>query len=390
MKPQLVSALACLAALGTVGFAATGRGAENDLIQNGQVGFIVSSIQWGLTDEANEAPACPDGLSLSHQQILERHRPEEAARRPEETDRQHSFRLFLGSATAPDGSNLCLNPTAVPHDEYTRTVTGNVQAYGIDLDGQSARANGAAASGTCAHDDFAPVGGGARSVDNQMYRLLGCTTGFRSGGIANTFETEMLTGAWGILIDLQGVDDVRNDPDVTVGIHASADPIEVSAARAPIGGGTYAIDPDPRFRATTHGRIVNGVLTTEPVNTRFHWTVNGMHIERALNLARLRMTIAPDGSAEGYLSGYTPIEDWYDNNYRFNGHESDGTPSPTRKREISATGAANSMNYTCNGVYEAMHRLADGERDPQTGQCTSLSTQYRIRAVSAFVVDGNT
>ena len=34
-----------------------------------------------------------------------------------------------------------------------------------------------------------------------------------------------------------------------------------------------------------------------------------------------------------------------------------------------------------------MKRLADGHRDPKTGQCTSISTQYRIKAIPAFVVD---
>jgi hypothetical protein len=37
-----------------------------------------------------------------------------------------------------------------------------------------------------------------------------------------------------------------------------------------------------------------------------------------------------------------------------------------------------------------MKRLADGDRDPKTGQCTSISTQYRIKAVPAFVVDAAT
>ena len=34
-----------------------------------------------------------------------------------------------------------------------------------------------------------------------------------------------------------------------------------------------------------------------------------------------------------------------------------------------------------------MKKLADGHRDPKTGQCTSISTQYRITAIPAFVVE---
>ena len=37
-----------------------------------------------------------------------------------------------------------------------------------------------------------------------------------------------------------------------------------------------------------------------------------------------------------------------------------------------------------------MHELADGHPDPKTGKCTSISTQYRIKAIPAFVVDTKT
>src|SRR3546814_8918148 len=79
----------------------------------------------------------------------------------------------------------------------------------------------------------------------------------------------MLTGSWGILITLSGVDDIRNDDDVEVGFFANADPIQLSPLRAPLSYGTYAIDQDPRFRAKAHGRIKDGVLTSDPVDVRF-------------------------------------------------------------------------------------------------------------------------
>jgi hypothetical protein len=33
-----------------------------------------------------------------------------------------------------------------------------------------------------------------------------------------------------------------------------------------------------------------------------------------------------------------------------------------------------------------MKKLADGYRDPKTGQCTALSTAYQIEAVPAFLI----
>src|SRR3546814_17444371 len=86
---------------------------------------------------------------------------------------------------------------------------------------------------------------------------------FQPHGSSNGYATEMLTGSWGILITLSGVDDIRNDDDVEVGFFANADPIQLSPLRAPLSYGTYAIDQDPRFRAKAHGRIKDGVLQSE-------------------------------------------------------------------------------------------------------------------------------
>jgi hypothetical protein len=56
-------------------------------------------------------------------------------------------------------------------------------------------------------------------------------------------------------------------------------------------------------------------------------------------------------------------------------------------RTISSIGQAATLGHTCQGAYYAMKQLADGHRDPKTGQCSALSTQYRFSAIPAFVVD---
>ena len=38
------------------------------------------------------------------------------------------------------------------------------------------------------------------------------------------------------------------------------------------------------------------------------------------------------------------------------------------------------------GLYHALHRLADGNPDPATGKCTSLSAAFPLEAVPAFVI----
>jgi hypothetical protein len=415
MSMRLVSATryaASAAALAAMGFFAVGASApaqgQAGLVQDGKAGFVVADISFAFSHAASETGACPQGLTSNAslaglfggaggqanrpqgQQAQGQEAQGQQAQQQGELNQaqQQAFRRLL----ADIDRNPCLNPQAAGPDPNFRPVTGRNVAItgGIDLDGQDSRANGRPAPGTCAHDDFRTFDG-VRGVDNQFFRVVGCTNGYQPGGQANGFAIEMLTGAWGILIALNGVDDLRNDNEVEVGIYANADPIQLSPTREPLANATYAADQDPRFRATTRGRIVNGVLTTEPVDVRFHTITNGMYLERPLRDARLRMTVTSDGGLEGVMAGYTPVEELYDFTIGYrNARTAAGEPAPVQIRAISALGRAGTLGYSCQGMYHAFHEYADGHRDPETGRCTSISTQYHVRAIPAFVVETQT
>ena len=150
---------------------------------------------------------------------------------------------------------------------------------------------------------------GERGIDNQFFRVVGCSRSYQPTGQSWDNTIELRTGSWGVLITLDGVDNIRNAPNVKVGIYASADPIQLSPTREPVTFATYSPMQDARFRATTRGRIVNGVLTTEPVDVRFYKVTNSMYLECPLRHARLQATISPAGVLEGYLAGYAPVEE---------------------------------------------------------------------------------
>jgi len=127
------------------------------------------------------------------------------------------------------------------------------------------------------------------------------------------------------------------------------------------------------------------------VDVRFHWVVNSIRLERPLRDARVQMTLSEDGVLEGYMAGYTPVEAMYDLQFGYrDGKDANGQPAPLRLRAGSAMGAARVLGHTCNGAYYALHELADGHPDAETGKCTSISTQYRLKAIPAFVVDTKT
>ncbi len=334
--------------------------AQTSFVQNGTAGFVVSDIKYALADDAVKTGACPNGMSLNPEEIFAR--TPQGKRKKTEADEQYAKRLNEGArkfSTAPNGQNLCMNPEAGKPDPYFRTV----EAKNIPVDG---------------------IGG----IDNQFYRVVGCSRSYQSSGPSNTYATEMLTGSWGILIRMSGVDDIRNDDSVDVGIFANADPIALSPNRNPLEYATYAIDQDPRFRAKTKGRIKDGVLTTDPVDMRFRWIVNSLRLERPLQHARLRLTLSENGVLTGYLAGYTPVEAMYDMQYGYrNGKNGAGQLGPLPLRLGTGNGAARVLGHTCQGAYFALYQYADGDPDPQTGRFTSISTQYRISAIPAFMVD---
>lgn len=351
--------------------------AEAPFVRDGEAGFVVSHIEYGLSGDAAETGACPDGMSRNLQEIYAL--TPAGQRGAGESDKAYTGRLREAAqqlGTSASGQNLCMHPELGGPDPYFRTVAGSsMPVYGIDLDGENSA------------DDFAGPDG-ATGIDNQWYRVVGCSRSWQPSGQSNGFNITMLTGSWGILIKLNEVDDFRNDDHVEVGLYANADPIRLSPAREPLDYASYAAMSDSRYRAVTTGKIEDGVLTTAPVDVQFHNEVNSMYLERPLRDARLQMTLSPEGELTGYLSGYTPVEAAYDMQYGYrNGRTVAGELAPERLRSGSANGAAFVLGHTCHGAYQALYRHADGHPDPETGQYTSISTQYRISAIPAFVLE---
>lgn len=198
-------------------------------VQEGTAGFVLSHIEYALSDDAEKTGACPLGMSSNVEEIFAR--TLEGQRREGEADADYAQRLKAGGrglSLAPDGRDLCMHPEAGAQDPFYRTVApGSLPAFGIDMDGLASAMNTATAPATCPHDDFSGMDD-EPGIDNQFFRAVGCNHSFQSTGQSNTFATQMLTGSWGILINLKGVDDIYNDDSVEVEFLSNADPIKLS------------------------------------------------------------------------------------------------------------------------------------------------------------------
>jgi hypothetical protein len=349
--------------------------AEPRFMQGGTAGFVVSDIKYALGPDASETGACPDGMTKNASEIYIAER--KVVQAQGESDEAFTKRVDQGSKPylqTSDGENFCSFPELAEPDPHFKTIQrSDIKVRGINIDGRASL------------NDFLDAQGN-RGIDNQFFRVVGCSRSFQSEGLSNHFVTTMKTGAWGITIQLSGLDDIKNDSEVEVVIAANADPIQLSAARDALPYATYARSQDPRFRTETTARIVDGVLTSDPVDMRFHKVVNSMILERPLQQARVVATLSEDGVLSGYLAGYTLVEQLYDLVYGYrSGKTSGGDPSPLRER--SANGTAYVLGHTCNGGYYALKEHADAFPDPETGLFTAVSTQYEFSAIPAFIVD---
>ncbi|MDE2405733.1 MAG: hypothetical protein KGM17_13785 [Sphingomonadales bacterium] len=319
--------------------------------------------------------ACPHGTAPRLREIYLRTLPEaEQARLRLKENEKELTRLWHAYALGADGSNICSQPDRFQHAPFPPVESK--LGYGLDLDGGKPGKDG------CAHAEFeSPTG--IQGVDNQEYRALGCQPEIRgpdgNGGDALTGMKQFHTsGEWTQVIVLKGVDSLVDDPDVEVIYANTADRPEIDSKGQFLRGVSFTVnDTAPRHRNVLHGRIHNGVLTTDPADIALAETwgqggardIRGNRSQYHYRQGRLRLEFQPDGTLRGMIGGYRPIFD------------------VITSGSLGGAGTAVVAGIDCAAQLASLRQYADGGRDPKTGQCTTISSAMRILAVPAFVTD---
>jgi hypothetical protein len=344
---------------------------------NGTMGFVV----WHFVPAVLQGKdACPEGPALKNREIaLSKVAPEERARL-EKPENQAEFRkLWVADVTGPNGTNMCSQYSQFPDRPTQRTVQSKF-AIGLNLDGDAG--DGSKDSSGCSHQNFeAPDG--TQGVDNQSYRAMGCNLEWRGvdggfGDMVRGFEGFIASGEWAQVILLRGVDSFVNDPDVEIIYGNTPDRPVVDSGGKYVWNASYTISTKmPRERNVLHGKIVNGVLTTDPTLIKLTQTwgqggardLRGIRSKWTLNRGRLRLTFKPDGTLEGIVGGYQPLNEFVDST------------------SMGGMGSLLVAGIDCAGQWNTLRKLADGDRDPKTGQCQTISSAIELKAVPAFVND---
>ncbi len=259
-------------------------------------------------------------------------------------------------------ANVFHYPLSQP-DPHLKRVVGT-SAYGFNLDGKGADDPGS----------FIDPETGEKGVDNELFRLLGCSRGYTDDlPVRPYFEGEQFRvlaiemPAW--LISVSG-EDLSRDGEVTVSIHRAIGRRLTNATGETLFHASYVIDNNSPTRGTFRGELKNGEFRSYPdQDVSIFWEGElSFFTKFELRRAQLRFNIGDDGSLAGYMGGYHIWEDYWV------GLQDNG--------EISS-------NIDTAGLYRGMHDLAEAYPDPETGQNQAISATFRIDAAPAFLANSD-
>lgn len=318
--------------------------------KDGRIGYVLTDKAWVFYEDDGLDVQCPHGLNSSGV------REQFAELFPMDGDREWTV---VETRLMREGRMWHLDTSEEPLPFPYYEAQGEI-AYGMNLDGK------------VGPNDFRSPDG-EEGIDNQLQRAIGCTSGWRSDGQLRHFDSLFAVGhnynRW--MIEVSDVDDLVNDDDVTVTTYRGLDDLFTDAAGDGfLPGGTQRVDWrwGQSFINKTKGKIVDGVLTTEPIKVaKIPWAMRFVGHYDVLDF-RLKLNLRPDG-AQGIFAGYVNAEQWTNRLNRNWGahHQSYGT--------ISAA-----------SEYRALRRLADAYPDPETGENTAISGAATITLTQVYIL----
>jgi hypothetical protein len=265
-------------------------------------------------------------------------------------------------------TNPCGLDAGTDNTMYEPLIYDEVVVTGFDMDGTVSSSD----EGLCGQADFPGTDGGD-GVDYAFLHVIDMIRPIRPDQIARGVLAQAPSeGLINFGIRLSGVDDLENDDSVEVLVITTIEPPQRGTDGRIIPLSSVTIDPTPEWRTTFNGRIVDGVLTTEPADFVLGDIDLLVIFDRVIRLsdARLRATfIERDNGVievDGLLSGWWSRENMLH----------------AISQVVTAIGA-NDGELAC-----AFDTWADRSTDGET--CDSMSMIFKVGAVSGFLTDFET
>ena len=345
-RAALMSCVATVGLLGTCVAAMAGSAGEQTL-KNRTIGYLMTDNQWAIYQTAGAKEECPNGLS--------------------KWGPRERFKVMFpdnGTKHTLKETQIALegtiwNPKVGP-DKFDYAEAAGKISYGLNLDGK------------VGPNDFTTPEGDT-GIDNQLFRVIGCDDNMRgpSGPVYGIGHSYLRNGTFSkVLLELTNVEDLTNDPDVDVTVTRGLDKwVTDAGGDIVLPGGTQRVDTRWTKKFTQHhkGKIVNGVLMTEPGLVRILNARNRTPVEDLMYDGRFQLKLTAE-RAEGVIAGYVDFRRFYLN---FN-------------REFATFVQAYGRS-DAHAWYNKLTELADGHPDPKTGANTGISGAMLVKFAQVFI-----
>jgi hypothetical protein len=314
---------------------------------HGTIGYVLTDLYWAIYQTPDGKTECPQGYNDGPREQYAVLFPDKGGKRSVvDTQLKQEIQTWLPT---PD-------PDSFPFHEVSGPLS-----YGMNLDGKVGP-----------HDFTHPDG--EKGIDNQLYRALGCIIGFRGpDGVEYIFENKAIAQNRynRLMIEVTGVDNLVNDSDVQVTVYRGLDRLLTDATGNKVmAGGSQRVDTHwgRSLVRRLHGKIVNGVLTTEPIpDLVIPWMNLGVPTFQLIRDMRLQLKVTPT-AAEGLIAGYADVDTWY-----------------TQLIRNDSTHHLSNGQISGISLYKALRRLADAYPDPKSGANTAISSALNAKFVQVFI-----
>jgi hypothetical protein len=350
MRPSL-----CVMTMSMVLAALPLGGAHAAGVANRTIGYVLTNKYWAVYETPGGKTECPNGFNDGPREQFAKLFPNDGR-----------TRTLLQTQLAREAD------TWFPASQEPKTDQGPLPYYyaggktavGLNLDGKIGP-----------NDFVSPEG--EPGIDNQLYRAIGCVAGFRATGAYYFFLNEyMARDAFNrVLIEITDVDDLTNDRDVTVTIYRGLDPLLTSSdGQSFLSGSSQRIDErwGKRYIRRLKGKIVNGVLTTEPTDIVLPYSDTfECNTDQHFKAARFRLKLSPTGAA-GLLGAYVDVNEW--------------------SRNLAVNWATHHASYgqmSVPSIERALQHMADAYPDPKTGKNTAISSALDLKFAQAYILHSN-
>ncbi|MDY6947405.1 MAG: hypothetical protein SXG53_16980 [Pseudomonadota bacterium] len=308
------------------------------------IGYVTTDLHWAFHQTQDVDKDCPEGL---------------AGFGPRET-----FKELYPNGGPVEKTQLARESLKFfPNDKemqfpyiYSKATLG----VGLNLDGK------------VGPNDYVSAAG-EKGIDNALQKVLACNAQFRRPeGQLQLFGNKFVrTSTWNrTLIEITNVDSLSRSDNVAVTIYRGRDPVLLDATGEGVAaGGTQRVDLRWGKPIIQHlkGKIVDGVLTTEPIKAGIYpWAIyNDVPTLLSWRDMRLQLKLTPE-AANGLIAGYMDVESYYTWLTAWSTHHlSYGRLDPAE-------------------FYWALRKMADAYPNDK-GEMTAISSALTLDMVQAFI-----